>query len=182
MAVFRDTPQKRLDIWLESAGLIHNAVPRAQFLLVGDGPLRDKLEAQAIGLGLDGVAHFVGRQKDVRPYLASMDVFLISSAFEGFGIAPAEAMAMGVPVVATDVEGLRNIVRPGETGLLGAFDDDVVPTLSQLVVSLIEDPERCATMGVAARASVESRFSIERMQAELEEVYEGVLVRDGRRS
>ena len=105
VAVFRDTPQKRLDVWLQAAQKIREAVPEAHFLLVGDGSLRDRLQAQAGALGLSGAVHFAGRQSNVRPYLAAMDVFLMSSAYEGFGLAPVEAMAMEVAVVATDVEG-----------------------------------------------------------------------------
>lgn len=182
VAVFRNTPQKRLDIWLEAARVIHEAEPYVQFLLVGDGPLRSKLEAQAARLGLAEVTHFVGRHADVRPYLAAMDVFLVSSAYEGFGIASIEAMAMAVAVVATDVEGLRNIIVPGETGFLGGFDEGVASGLANLTLDLLQDPRHRRDLGLTGRESVKQRFSIERMQAELESVYEEVLSERNRRS
>ena len=176
VAVFRDAPEKRLDIWLQAAQRIHQVVPHAHFLLVGDGPLRGRLEEQAADLGIGGVTHFVGRQADVRPFLAAMDVFLMSSAFEGFGIAPVEAMAMGVPVVATDVEGVRNVIDHGRTGLLAAFDANVAQSLAASVVSLLENPERRAALASDGRREVEQRFSIVRMQRELEEIYERVIL------
>lgn len=175
VASFRDTPQKRLDLWLNAAKLIHAAEPTTHFLLVGDGPLRGKLEHQARTLGIAGAVRFVGRQSDVRPFLAAMDVFLMSSAYEGFGIAPVEAMAMETTVVATDVEGVRNVVSPGVTGLLGAFDHNVAATLAGLVVRLIRDPELRRQLAVAGRRSAVEKFSIHRMQRELEGIYERVI-------
>ena len=182
VAVFRDTPQKRLDVWLQAAQKIREAVPEAHFLLVGDGSLRDRLQAQAGALGLSGAVHFAGRQSNVRPYLAAMDVFLMSSAYEGFGLAPVEAMAMEVAVVATDVEGVRNVVTSGETGLLGAFDEDVATTLSELVVRLIRNPESRERLATAGRHDAVERFSIVRMQRELEEIYERTTAAYGRGS
>lgn len=175
VAVFRDTPQKRLDVWLEVAQKVRAEVPGAQFILVGDGSLRGRLEGQAEILGLGDVAHFVGRQSDVRPYLAAMDVFLMSSAYEGFGLAPVEAMAMEVAVVATDVEGVRNVVTSGETGLLAAFDERVADTLSERTIGLIRDPERRRALASAGRRDAVARFSIVRMQRELEAIYEQAL-------
>ena len=176
VAVFRDTPEKRLDIWLRAAQRIHQAVPHAHFLLVGDGPLRGRLEEQAAELGIRDVTHFIGRQADVRPFLAAMDVFLMSSAYEGFGIAPVEAMAMEVPVVATDVEGVRNVIDHERTGLLAAFDANVAQSLATSVVSLLENPERRTALALEGRREVEQRFSIVRMQRELEEIYERVIL------
>lgn len=180
VAVFRDTPQKRLDVWLDAARLISDEIPGTHFLMVGDGLLRSKLEAQVAALGLVEVVHFAGRQVDVRPYLAAMDLFLMSSAYEGFGIAPVEAMAMEVAVVATNVEGIRNVVSNGETGLLGAFDENAAQTLARLVVELIQHPERRRRLAVAGRRSAVEKFSIERMQRELEAIYDRVVTRQHR--
>lgn len=170
VAVFR--PEKRLDVWLEAAQKIRAEVPGAQFILVGDGSLRGRLEGQAEARGIADAVHFVGRQSDVRPYLAAMDVFLMSSAYEGFGLAPVEAMAMEVAVVATDVEGVRNVVTSGETGLLAAFDERVADTLAERTIGLIRDPERRRALASAGRRDAVARFSIVRMQRELEAIYE----------
>jgi len=174
VAVFRDTPEKRLDLWLNAAGMIRDQVPDTHFIMVGDGPLKEKLVAQANALGLAGAVHFVGRQLDVRPYLAAMDIFLMSSAYEGFGIALVEAMAMEVAVVATNVEGVRNIIEHGETGLLAPFDDDVARGLAGLVVDLLRNPGRRQDLAVAGRQSATENFSIVRMQRELEQTYVSV--------
>lgn len=175
VSVLRESAAKRFDVWLEAARLIREHLPEVRFLMVGDGPLREKVEQLARDKGLYDVMHFAGRQSDVRPYLAAMDVFLMSSAYEGFGIAPVEAMAMEVAVVATDVEGVRNVVSKGETGLLAAFDEDVATTLAELAVGLIRDPERRKQLASAGRKAAVERFSIDRMQRELEVIYEHVL-------
>ena len=175
VAVFRDTPQKRLDVWLEAAHAIHAAEPETHFLLVGDGPVRSELEARATEFGLANVVHFAGRQCDVRPFLAAMDIFLMSSAYEGFGIALVEAMAMEVAVVATNVEGVRNIVSPGETGLLAQFDEDVAKVLGELCVELIRNRSRQRQVAGAGRKVAVEKFSMQRMQRELEALYQEVL-------
>src|SRR5690606_28012535 len=98
-----------------------------------------------------------------------------------FGLAPVEAMAMEVAVVATDVEGVRNVVTAGETGMLGAFDEHVADTLTDLVVGLIRAPERRKALASAGRREAVARFSIERMQRELEAIYEQVIAEYDRR-
>ena len=177
VAVLRDTPAKRLDVWLEGARAIHAAEPETHFLLVGDGPVRSELEARAREFGLANVVHFAGRQSDVRPFLAAMDIFLMSSAYEGFGIALVEAMAMEVAVVATNVAGVRNIVTSGETGLLAEFDEDVARVLGELCLELIRNPGRRKHLAIAGRGAAVEKFSIQRMQWELEALYEHVLGR-----
>lgn len=165
-------PQKRLDVWLGAARRILDQEPMAHFLMVGDGRLRPELERQAEALGLKGVIHFVGAQRDVKPYLAAMDVFMMSSAFEGFGLAPVEAMAMEIPVVATNVQGVRLVIDSGVTGLLAEFDDYVEQSLADLAVSLIQQPNLRRRLASAGRKSAVEKFSIGRMQRELEGIYE----------
>src|SRR5690606_27090970 len=106
VAVLRDGPAKRLDIWLDAARRIYEKKCDTCFIIVGDGASRPGLEAKVSSFGMSEVVHFVGKQTDVRPYLAALDVFLMSSAYEGFGIALVEAMAMENAVVATNVEGV----------------------------------------------------------------------------
>ena len=180
VAVLRPSPAKRLDIWLDAARIVREREPRAEFVIVGDGSQREQLEARAKALGLADAVRFVGKQEDVRPYLAALDVFLMSSAYEGFGIALVEAMAMGVPVVATNVEGVRNIVTSGESGLLCAFDEHVAENLADRTLRLLADPALRTNLAAAGREVAVERFSIGRMQAELEAIYGEVVAANER--
>ncbi|HEX8386486.1 MAG TPA: glycosyltransferase [Rubricoccaceae bacterium] len=170
-------PQKRLDVWVEAARLIRETVPDARFLLVGDGELWGSTRAAAEAAGLGDVAHFVGARADVRPYLAAMDVFMMSSAYEGFGLAPVEAMSMEVPVVATAVEGIRSVVRSGTDGVLVPFDAAVARSLATEAVAFLADPGRSRQFGEAGRAAAVGRFGLQRMQREIEAMYVRVVSR-----
>lgn len=171
IAVFRI--QKRLDDWIDVARRVSAARPNAHFVLVGDGPERERIEASVSGSTLEGRVHFAGLQEDVRPYLAEMDVYLMTSQFEGLPVALLEAMAFGVPPVVTDVGGIPELVRAGINGVLAPVG--AVDYLAQSIVDLLDDPARRRDLGRAARESVVSGFSMERMQRDLEAMYERVL-------
>lgn len=167
VAVFR--VQKRLDDWLESARIVRQRQSDVHFVLVGDGPEREQLHARACALQLDGVVHFTGVQTDVRPFLAAMDVFLISSIFEGLPVALLEAMSMQRGIVSTSVGGVPEVVRHGTNGLL-------VPAgrpnlLAEAVRQLITSPALRADCGRAARQTVIDDFSLQRMTRQLERMY-----------
>ena len=106
-------PQKQLDVWLDTARIIHEADAKARFIIVGDGLLSKDIRAHATHLGLDGVVQFAGIQSDVRPYVEAMDVFMMASKSEGAPLAPVEAMALEVPVVAFAAPGVRNTITSG---------------------------------------------------------------------
>lgn len=175
VAVFRT--QKRLDAWLRVAAEIRADDPSVRCLLVGDGPLRAELETAARELGLTDAVAWPGLRSDVRPYLAAMDVYLMSSAFEGLPLALLEAMAMELPVVATAVGGIPEVVVEGETGHL--IDPDHPDRLAPPTAALLTDAERRRRMGRAGRDRVESRFGMARMAREIEQIYRRVLARDG---
>jgi len=171
VAVFRR--QKRLDLWLEAARRIAEREPEARFLIVGDGPLRAEIEAQAGRLGLAQRILFAGLLDDVGPLLAAIDVYLMTSEFEGLPLALLEAMAAGLPVVVTAVGGIPEAVTDGETGVVRRFGD--VEGLAGAVADLLADPERRAALGAAARRRVAESFGIDRMAAELEAIYRQAL-------
>lgn len=175
VVVFR--PQKRLDLWLEAASAIRRELPSARFLIVGDGPARAELERRRRDLDLTDTVHLVGLQEDVRPYLAAMDVYLMSSDFEGLPIALLEAMAMGLPPVVTSVGGVPEVVST-DCGLLVGPGDPLA--LARATLGLLRDPGPRESLGRAARRRVEERFGTSRMQAELCEVYERVAAGRGR--
>jgi glycosyltransferase involved in cell wall biosynthesis len=175
IAVFRT--QKRLDHWLEVARSVAEAMPDTRFLVVGDGPERRTLAAQVQTLGLAESIRFVGLQEEVRPYLAAMDVYLMTSEFEGLPIALLEAMAMAVPPVVTAVGGIPEVIEPEENGALHRFGD--VDSLAHDVCAMLRDNGRRAAIGATARRTVVARFSQDRMQRELEAAYVRVLERRG---
>ncbi len=175
VAVFR--PQKRLDLWLETAAAILRQRPEARFVLVGDGPLRGKIETEAHELGLRHAISFTGLQDDVRPYLSAMDLLLVTSEFEGLPLVLLEAMALELPVVATSVGGIPEVVQDGKTGRLVPFGRPAEAAVAALGV--LEDTAGRATMGRRARSLVAEQFGTDRMLDELESLYRGVV--DGAR-
>lgn len=171
VAVFRT--QKRLDHWLEVALRVREAVPQVHFLLVGDGPLREAVEVGITVDGLGEVVHLAGLQEETRPYFAAFDAYLMTSQFEGLPIALLEAMAMAVPPVVTSVGGMPELVEDGANGYLQPFG--ALDGLTERVVGVLQDAEHRRALGAAARRTVVERFSVNRMQRELEAIYERVI-------
>jgi glycosyltransferase involved in cell wall biosynthesis len=167
VAVFRE--QKRLADWLEAARLIRQRQSDAHFLLVGDGPERERLRARALELHIDDVTHFAGAQSDVRPFLAATDVFLISSLFEGLPVALLEAMSMQCGIVSTAVGGIPEVVRHRSNGLL--VDAGHPMLLAEAAVQMIRSPALRADYARAARQTVIDGFSLQRMTRQLERTY-----------
>ena len=174
VAVFR--VQKRLDLWLDVAKRLLDSNPRTRFLLVGDGPQRGEVERRIGELGLTGRVLLPGLQEDVRPYLAAMDVYLMTSDFEGIPIALLEAMAMQLPPVVTDAGGMPEMVQSGTNGFVLPRGD--VAGLARETERLIAGGEQLRrSYGEAARQNVAERFSTQRMMRELEQVYRDAVAR-----
>jgi glycosyltransferase involved in cell wall biosynthesis len=171
--VGRLVPEKRHDVLLEALARCRGLVPGLRCLVVGDGPLRGELERHAARLGLGDTAFFVGEQAAVAPLLGRLRLVVNSSEREGLPLSLLEAMGAGVPVVATDAGGTREIVRDGETGLLvppldpGALADAIVRSLT--------DPEGSARLAAAARRLVRERYSMEAAARRYEKLYAEVL-------
>ena len=159
--VARLAPQKDHRTLIEAARL----VPEAEFVVAGDGELREELERQAAGSNV----RFLGTRDDVPELLASLDVFAFPSLFEGLCLAVIEAQAAGVPVVATPVGGIRETVVDGETGLVVPTGDP--PALAAAIRRLLEDRPAAEAMAVEARGRVRERFSVERMIEETLRLY-----------
>jgi L-malate glycosyltransferase len=168
-------PQKRLHDWLEAARLIHLENPRVRGLIVGNGPGQADLEKRVAEYGLHDVVHLVGVKDDVRPYLFAMNVYMMSSAFEGLPVALLEAMAMECVPVCTAVGGIPEVIDTGKNGVL--TETGRPDQLAAGVLALIEDPILLEATGQAARETVKSNFQISRMVREVEETYLEVLGR-----
>ncbi len=165
--VFR--PQKRLDLWVRAARSIAALEPRAVFVVVGEGPSRSDVEALARREGMEGRIHFPGLRRDAPRFMASFDVFMLASDYEGLPVAVLEAMALRTPVVATRVGGLPEVVDDGQSGYL--VDPGAPDALAARVLTLLQTPAQRKAFGEAAAARVRERFSIARMVRETEGVY-----------
>lgn len=148
-------------------------VQPAVLVLVGDGPERQAVAALAAGLGVSGQVAFLGEQLHVGRFLAQADLFLLPSEQESFGLAALEALASGVPVVATDVGGLPEVVRHGETGWLVPVGNP--EALAAAVLRLLGDQPRRMAMGLAARADAIARFRPDPLVSRVEALYQHLL-------
>jgi len=148
------------------------AVPRAQLLFIGDGQLRQELQHLAQSLGIAERVTFLGRRNDVPGILKASDIYVHSTTSDGFGIAACEAMAAGLPVIASDVPGLAQVVEGA--GLLFPVGDD--HALAREIQTLIASPERRRQMSHASRQRARC-FSIEKTVDGYVEMYESLLRR-----
>lgn len=148
---------KGQDILLAAMPLVRAAVGAVRLVIVGDGPARSTLEAQAGRLGIAGVVEFAGATSDVRPYLQAAALFALPSRSEGISIALLEAMATGLAVVATDVGGNHEVIQSGRVGLLVAPESP--DELAAGMITLLRAPAMAREMGIAARQEIAARFS-----------------------
>jgi glycosyltransferase involved in cell wall biosynthesis len=175
-------PEKDHATLLRAARLVIEYMPRAKFLIIGDGPKRPELETLRDELEVTSNVCFTGARADVARLLAAIDVFTLSSAtVECFPIALLEAMACGRPAVCTSVGGISEMLEDGHSGYL-------VPRkqprkLADRLLTVLADPQAAQRMGRAARQRVESEFhldlSVEAAQRAIEEVVAGELIPSG---
>jgi glycosyltransferase involved in cell wall biosynthesis len=142
---------------IEAMASIVPQYPEVHALFIGDGGLRQELQAQVKRLNLCDHIHFLGNRYDVPELLAASDLFVLPSLWEGLAMALLEAMATGLPIVATEVSGTVEVMVPDETGILVPPGD--ATKLAEAIQQLLSDPERGQAMGTAARCRVEMEFS-----------------------
>jgi glycosyltransferase involved in cell wall biosynthesis len=160
VVVGRMVPQKAHWRFLRAALVATEAVPGARFLVIGDGPLRQEVEATAAGTRLSGRVLFTGVRPDARDLIALSDALVFSSDWEGLSLAALEALAAGVPVVSTEVEGMRELLGGG-AGVTAPLDDGTV--LGQRLAEILLDRERRERMGRAGRELIAADFSVNGM-------------------
>jgi N-acetyl-alpha-D-glucosaminyl L-malate synthase BshA len=147
---------------------VHAVVPSV-LVMVGDGPERVDAEDEARTLGVAGDVHFLGKIDSVAPLLAGADLFLLPSQTESFGLSALEALACGVPVVASRVGGLPEVVRDGETGWLCEVGD--VDAMASASIDVLQDPSRWQAVSTAAAADARARFAERDVVAQYEALY-----------
>lgn len=150
--------QKGWDVLCAAAPLVRERVPDARIVVVGDGPERERLTA----LGRDAGVAFAGYRERAGRFAGAFDVVVVPSRYEGFGLVAVEAMLAGVPVVASDVGGLPEVV--GDAGVLVPPEDP--KALGAAVAGLLTDRERARELGARGRRRAEERFGRARMAAE----------------
>ena len=169
--------EKGHNVLIDAAAAVLRTYPDARFACVGDGPERDRLIALARDRGVAHAVTFPGHADDVPAVLAASDLFVLPSRSEAFPNAVLEAMAAGLPVVASNVGGIPEIVEDGRTGLLTPTGDP--SELADRLLRLMSSPTLADTLGGAARAEIRARFSFDRMVAGFEQLYLTQLARHG---
>lgn len=145
-------------------------VPNAQLVLVGDGPLRPQLQQMAQALGIAERVAFLGHRTDVARVLKACDIYVHPTNSDGFGIAACEAMAAGLPVIASDVPGLAQVVKGA--GILFPVGDDA--TLAREIQGLLASPQRCRELSIAGGKRARC-FGIDRIVDEYIHLYQSAL-------
>jgi glycosyltransferase involved in cell wall biosynthesis len=183
-AVARLSPEKGLEFLLRAVALLRDRADREykpelklNVVLAGDGPSRESLEWLTAELRLDHRVRFLGEvaHEDVPRVLESFDVFAMPSTAEGFGVSALEASAMELPVIASDVHGIPDVVVSGETGILTPPRD--VEAIADAIARLIEDPALRRRMGSAGRAYVQRHYRWDDNVKLMERLYERVVGR-----
>jgi glycosyltransferase involved in cell wall biosynthesis/SAM-dependent methyltransferase len=167
--VARIDPVKGIRYAVEAFQQLYKEHPRAHLVLVGDGGDRPALEAAAREYGISDRTHFLGHRTDVPDLLHAMDIFLLPSLNEGYGKAIVEAMCAGLPVVATRVGGVPELIKDGETGLLVSPADPAA--IARAVGGLIRDTEQRHRLAAAANRNVTDIFGVEAMIRRHDEIY-----------
>jgi glycosyltransferase involved in cell wall biosynthesis len=169
----RMTEIKRVDDVLRAFAALRRDEPAAALVLAGDGPLRPQLEEQARALGIADATRFLGYRDDVGSLYGALDAFALTSANEGTPVVAIEALAAQVPVVATDVGGVRDVVLDGETGYLVRYGD--VEAVAARLRELAQSRALRERLGDAGRRHVVPRYSVERLVDDMDELYRDLL-------
>lgn len=164
---------KRVDVFVRAASMVVRPFPDVQFLIVGDGPLREELEALASELGIGHRVKFMGRRNDVKGLLSEFTIGVISSDSEGLSNSIMEYMAAGLPVVATSVGGNPELVINNETGVL--FPPGDAEALAKSILRLLDNRQTSKEMGERGRSTLLLKSSIQGMVEETRSLYEGLI-------
>jgi glycosyltransferase involved in cell wall biosynthesis len=173
LTIARFTEQKGHAVLLDALPAVLAACPDVCLVWAGTGPYENSLRARAEALGVGDRVRFLGRRDDVPDLMAAADMFCLPSFFEGHPLVVLEAMAAGLPVIATRSLGMTEAICNGETGLLVPVDH--ASALAAALIRVLDDAAFANRLGTAARASVQAHFSAQRMARETVEIYRAAL-------
>jgi glycosyltransferase involved in cell wall biosynthesis len=176
-SVFRFWPEKRPMLWLEAAVILAAQCPDVHFLVIGEGIMRAEMEAFVERNGLVGRVHLPGARPEVATPLSSMDLFVLTSEFEGTPNVVLEAQWLGLPVVATDSGGTREAFDIGRSGLLA--DPPSAPLIAQQALALLSDAQLLADARQAGPEFVSRTFGMARMIRQTLALYGIELAQEG---
>ncbi len=176
--VGRLDPQKAPFILLEAFAHLLERHPDWQLLLVGDGPLRASMEEWVTQRGLDHRIQIAGWRPDIPELLKAADLLTLPSLWEGMPNIVLEAMAAGLPVVVSRVEGTEELIRDGETGLL--VTPGLPIELERRIETVLTDPELCSRLKNAAQPAVQKLFTMDRMVSAYEQLYARLIAESAR--
>lgn len=171
--VGRLNPQKNFALFLDIAAALAPRFPDLRFLLAGEGPEEVMLRQKAAALGLADRVVFSGYVADTRKVYVASDFLLMPSRFEGLPMTLLEAMAMGLPVVASRLDGIAEVVEDGREGFLVKCSDTA--GFVERCAGLLENPAKSSEFAAHARAKIEACFSVERMTSAVEAIYDRFL-------
>ena len=171
--VGRLVPVKNHTLFLNAAAKVLAQMPDVRFAIVGDGELREELEAQTDALGIRSAVNFTGWQRDVAPIYADSDLLVISSVNEGTPLTVIEALAAGCPVVTTAVGGLPDLLDNGEFGILVPSGD--ADALANAIVQTLQQPPDAKHL----RTKIIERYGIARLAHDLDALYRELLTKKG---
>ena len=160
--------EKGLNYLIEAASLIPDAHRRLRFVIVGDGGCLAELQDLVQERGLRGIFQFIGFHSDISQHMRSFDIFALPSLSEGLSSAILEAMATSLPIVATDVGGIPELVKNGDNGILVRPADPAA--LAHAIQHLADNPDISLRMGLRGRGRVEEQFNLERKISETEQL------------
>lgn len=173
--VGRLTEQKGLRYLLEAAVQLRSSSPGIYFVIVGDGELRNDLQRLSESLELSNVI-FTGFHRDVKKYMCMFDALMLPSLFEGLPVTLLEAMAVGMPVIASRVGGIPEVLKDGVTGFL--VEPQNVQQLVQKTEEMIKEPNKRTAMGLAAKELFTKKFSAAAMVKYTEDLYLRLCMRE----
>lgn len=171
-------PEKGIRELVEAAALIRRRIPQVTFSIWGEGPLRPTLEARIRALHLTDTVHLRGSTREPESALRQCDLFVLASLSEACSNVLLEAMATGLPVVATRIGGNPGLIEDGRSGLLVPAGDP--GALADTIVRLLETPDLASRLGAGARNRALSEFGMDRMLERMEQLYRHVLGLDAR--
>ena len=173
--VGRLSPEKGQIVQLRALPAVLAAFPQATCVFAGEGPTRAALEAEIRLLGIADRVVLLGFRRDVPMVLAALDLFVQPSIYEGFGLSLLEAMAAGLPSVASRVGGIPEVIEDGHTGLLVPPQDPAA--LASAIIRLLGDRDGARRLGEAAAGRARDKYSLARVAARVDELYRDILSR-----